>query len=253
MWRKFLLLIVLPVVLEPERMSAGPSDTPAKLTVAEIIDKNAAARGGLQAWRGVQTMSFSGKLDAGGASKVVLPVLMEMKRPRKSRVEIVFKGQTAVQVYDGANGWKLRPYLNRRDVEPYTPDELKAAALQSDLDGLLMDYLAKGTHIQLEGTASVEGHNTYNVLVTPKDGHSLHVWVDAETFLELKIEGTPRRLDGKYHPVTIYLRDYRTVSGLKVPYVIETAVEGVKQTEKIRIEKVLVNPTLQDALFNKPQ
>ena len=48
------------------------------------------------------------------------------------------------------------------------------------------------------------------------------------------------------------LRDYRAVNGLQIPYVIETAVDGVKQTEKIRIEKVVVNPKLEDSLFAKP-
>ena len=36
------------------------------LSAAQIVDKNVAARGGLSAWRSVQTMSESGKVDAGG-------------------------------------------------------------------------------------------------------------------------------------------------------------------------------------------
>jgi len=67
-----------------------------------------------------------------------------MKRPGKSRVEIEFAGKTAVQVYDGTNGWKLRPYLNRNDVEPFTAEEAKSEAGKT-LDGPLVDYAAKGT------------------------------------------------------------------------------------------------------------
>src|SRR5207302_1411463 len=86
-------------------------------------------RGGLQAWRAVQSMSWTGKMDAGGGDstarsrdfvmgkrhhptktelmgkknaekdeankQVQLPFVMEMKRPRKSRVEIEFAGDTA--------------------------------------------------------------------------------------------------------------------------------------------------------------
>jgi hypothetical protein len=78
------------------------------------------------------------------------------------------------------------------------------------------------------------------------------VWVDAETFLETKVEGSPRRLDGKYRPVSIYFRDYKPVQGIVLPYVIETAVDGVAQTEKILIEKVSVNPKLDDSHFVKP-
>jgi outer membrane lipoprotein-sorting protein len=176
---------------------------------------------------------------------------MELKRTRKSRLEIDFHGQTAVQVYDGTNGWKLRPFLNRHEVEPYTADEMKAAAMQADLDGPLVDCAAKGTKVELEGTEKVEGNDTYRLKLTFKSGQTQHVWVDAKTFLETKIEGTPRRLDGKYHPVEIYYRDYRAVNGLMVPYLLETKVQGVKQSEKIEIEKVAVNPKLEDARFAK--
>jgi len=57
-------------------------------------------------------MSFSGKLDAGGKQNVQLPFVMEMKRGRKTRLEIEFANDKAVQVYDGANGWKLRRSLD---------------------------------------------------------------------------------------------------------------------------------------------
>jgi outer membrane lipoprotein-sorting protein len=253
MSHKPLLLLTFALLMNPAGISADGSSASAKMTVAEILNKNAEALGGLQNWKGVLTLSMSGKMDVGGTPPMQLPVLLEMKRPRKSRVELQFKGDTAIQVFDGTNGWKFRPYLNRRDVEPYTAEEMKAAALQSDLDGPLMDYNAKGYSIELMGTGPVEGRNTYTLRVTQKDGQSRRVWVDAEAFLELKIEGIPRRLDGKQHPVATFLRDYRTVNGLKVPYTIETSVEGVKQTERILIEKVVVNPPLQDSLFGKPQ
>ena len=90
------------------------------------------------------------------------------------------------------------------------------------------------------------------------------MWIDAQTFLEAKIEGQPRRLDGTYHPVEVYFRDYRPVSGLQIPFVLETKVLAVAQTalgtkdppapaEKITIEKVVVNPKMEAALFSKPE
>lgn len=80
--------------------------------------------------------------------------------------------------------------------------------------------------MELEGTEQVAGRNSYKLKVTDKNGNARHVWVDAETFLETKIEGTPRRLDGTYRPVSTYFRDYRTISGLVMPYLLETTVEG---------------------------
>jgi hypothetical protein len=188
---------------------------------------------------------------------------MKLKRPRKMRMEIIFKGDTAVQVYDGTNGWKLRPFLNRREVEPYTQEEIKKASMQADLDGPLVDYAAKGTQIELAGMEKVEERDTYNLKLTMKNGNSIHVWIDAQTFLETKIEGTPRVLDGLSHPVEVYYRDYRPVNGLQVPYVLETKVLPVTQpgskivqtpvpVERITFEKVEVNSRLDESQFSKP-
>jgi hypothetical protein len=252
MLRKMVLPIIILLLAVPLVVVADSATTPVELTAAQIVDRNVVARGGLQAWRGVKTLSMSGKLDAGGKQKVQLPFVLEMERNRKTRLELQFNGQTAVQVYDGTNGWKLRPFLNRRDVEPYTPEELKAASMQADIDGPLVDYVSKGTKVQLEGLQSVEGHDAFNLKLTLKTGQVQHIWVDAQTFLDVKIEGTPRRLDGRFHPVATYMRDYRSVNGLMIPYVNETAVDGVKQTEKIVVEKVIVNPKLEDSHFSKP-
>jgi len=53
-----------------------------------------------------------------------------------------------------------------------------------------------------------------------KSGQVRHLWVDAESFLDVKVEGTPKRMDGKMRPVEVYYRDYRSVNGLMVPYVL---------------------------------
>ena len=263
--------------------SANRPETRIKLSAAQIVEKNAAARGGLEAWRSVQTVSLMGKMEAGGnnrptmpvpgvkagrqmprsrpAEQAQLPFIMELKRPNKVRVELQFNGQTALQVFDGSNGWKVRPFLNRREVEPYTAEEMKAASTQAELDGYLIDYATKGTKIDLAGMEKVEDRDTYKLELTLKTGQKIHAWIDAETFLEAKIEGTPRRLDGKYHPVEIYFRDFRSINGIVFPYLLETRVDdampGMKNppmiAEKIYIEKVTVNSKLDDALFTKPQ
>jgi hypothetical protein len=260
-------------------------------TAAQIVERNLAARGGLEAWRAVKTMSLVGKLGAGGnqratlqtqeqaasrrkgamqvmpsrpAQEAQLPFLMELARPRKMRFELEFAGQTAIQVYDGAHGWKLRPFLNRRVVEPFTDEEIKLSAAQADLDGPLVDYAAKGTRVEFAGAEKVENRDTYKIKMTMQGGQVLHVWIDARTFLEAKIEGQPRRMDGTDHPTEVYFRDYRQVEGLQIPFVLETRVLPVTKTatglgdvlvppEKISIEKVVLNPKFDEALFAKPE
>jgi hypothetical protein len=283
--RIFAILILTVFALSLQAAPNTPRTVPAQ-SAAQIVDKNVAARGGLAAWRAVQTMTLTGKLGAGGnqratlappnrqpgnailpkrpAAEAQLPFVMDLKRPRKQRLELQFNGKTAIQTYDGLIGWKLRPFLNRLDVEPFTPDEMKIASAQGELDGFLIDYAAKNTKVELDGSEKVEGRDTYRLKLTLKSGELIHVWVDAQTFLEAKVEGQPRRLDGTDHPVEVYYRDYRPVSGLQIPFLLETRVLPVGKTagglgetpvppERIVIENVVVNAKLDDALFSKPQ
>lgn len=222
------------------------------LSAAQIADRNVTARGGLKAWQAIGTLKLSGELDAGGKAEAKLPYVLYLKRPHKSRVELTFAGRSAVQTWDGAHGWKFRPFLNRDDVEPFTPDEARSAASSAELDGPLVGYAKKGTRVELMGTEKVEGRRTYKLRLTSKDGTQRLLWVDASTFLEAKISGERRKLDGRPRDVAIYYRDYRTVKGLKVPYVLETAVEGVKRRYRITIRTVTLNPPLDDAMFDRP-
>jgi outer membrane lipoprotein-sorting protein len=259
---------------------------PATLTASQIVGRFIAARGGLAAWHAVHTMSWSGKLDAGTGDsvkrsedyvhnmmmvanrrnhlasapvvapadekQVELPFVLDLARPNKSRVEVQFAGKTAVQVYDGKSGWLVRPYLNRTDTEPFTPQEAKAQAGRWDIDGPLMDYAALGSKIALEGMDPVEGHDAYRIRLTTADGRVQHFWIDAKSFLDVKVEGTPRRMDGRMRTVWVYQSDFRSVAGLKVPYELVTEVDGYRDTHRMMIDKVTVNPALSDSLFAKP-
>jgi hypothetical protein len=191
-------------------------------------------------------------MDAGGKQDARLPFVMSMKRGQKSRLELTFQGQAAVQVWDGKQGWKLRPYLNRNEVEPFTAAETRSAAAAAELDGPLIDFARKGSRVELAGTELVEGQNAYKLKLTLKGGEQINLWIDAASFLEARIDGEPRKLDGRMHPVAILYRDYRNVGGLTLPHVLETVVEGVKPSHKMSIQSVKLNPALDDALFARP-
>jgi outer membrane lipoprotein-sorting protein len=202
-----------------------------------------------QARREIATGARKGEAE----QQVQLPFTLARQRPNKSRLEIQFAGKTSVQVYDGAKGWKLRPYLNRNDVEPFTAQEAKAEAENDGLDDPLIDSAVKGTKVELEGVEPVEGHAAYKLRVAAGSGAAKHVWIDAHSFLDVKVEGVPRRMDGRLRSVWVVQRDFRAVQGLIIPFVLETVVEGFPQTHRIVLEKVAVNPKLDATTFAKPK
>jgi hypothetical protein len=80
--------------------------------------------------------------------------------------------------------------------------------------------------------------------------------------LEAKVEG--QAAGRHYHPVEVYYRDYRQVNGLQIAFALETRVLPVNKTatalretlvppEKIIIDKVTLNPKLDDSVFSKPE
>ena len=268
--------VLVMLLMAATVQAADTKSAKATLTAEQVAEKNAAARGGLSTWLATQTLSMTGKMDAGKIKppakqdvliengrrhkvakpeedKIVeLPFVLEMQRPHKTRLEIEFAGQTAIQVFDGTNGWKLRPFLGRREVEAYTSEEMKIAAQQQDMEGVLINYAAKGTKLTLDGTEQVEGKEAYKLKLTMKDGEIKHVWVDAKTFLDVKMDGT-RELSGKPRTVTTYFRNYKTVDGLQIPYLIETNVEGIRGSEKIHLDRITVNAKLDNSRFTKPE
>lgn len=239
------------------------------LTAQQIMEKNMAARGGATAWKAVQSISFKGNMGAGGTvyeavtakkalerkerPEMLLPFTLTLKRPHKSRLELTFNGQTAVQVYDGVAGYKYRPFLGRNGWDPYSAEELRLAAAEPGIDGLLVNAASNGRHVESAGTDMVEGNPAYRLRATRADGKVLRVWIDAKSFLEVKEEGEPRKLDARMHPVSVYLRDYRLEQGLMIPHVIETEVQGVTKTEKITVDSVQLNPKMDDLQFTKPK
>src|SRR5215469_9383579 len=132
-----ILLALVPIVMNGADTTTKA--TAPQLSVSQIVEKNVSARGGLERWHAVQALEMKGKMQAGGNRRATIPVpstkmspevkvnrpvdqaelpfVMELSRGRKQRLEIQFNGQTAIQVYDGTQGWKLRPFLNRHEVE----------------------------------------------------------------------------------------------------------------------------------------
>ena len=235
---------------------AATADKPApvhNLTAEQVIAKNVKARGGLDAWRKVDTLTLAGQMEAGGKKNSELPFEMKMSRDHKSRLEITFQGEKSIQVYDGKHGWKVRPFLGRNDAEPFTSNELKAADSWAELDGPLIDYAKKGTTAKLDKIEKVNGSDAYKLELTLKNGTKQHVWIDTDSFLEVKIDGQPRKMDGKSVQVYVYYRDYKNEKGLIMPHTFETVIEGDKLPHTMQIDKVSINTPMSDDLFTKPQ
>ena len=96
--------LLIPPLAEAAERSAAP-----ELSATQIIEKNAAARGGVDAWRKIKTMAWAGHVKSAAAPARNLPFLLEQKRPNSTRFEIMGANQRSVRIFDGSDGWKMLP------------------------------------------------------------------------------------------------------------------------------------------------
>lgn len=225
------------------------SGAPAGLSVDEIIARNIEAHGGLAKMKSVQSMRLTGRMTLGQG--IEAPIVMEVKRPKNLRLEITVQGMTIVQGYDGANGWQIVPFQGSTDPQPMSADELKDADEQADMDGPLVDYKAKGHKVELQGKENVEGADCFKLKVTKKNGDIQYFFVDGDSFLELKMVGK-RIVRGAEMEFETSLGDYKDVDGLILAHAIEMGPKGSPQRQTIIVEKIELNPSLDNARFKQP-
>jgi hypothetical protein len=227
--------------------------TEGDLSAIQILEKNAAARGGTDAWRKIQTMAWVGRVESPNASAPTLPFVLEMKRPNKTRFQITVLNQMAVRIFDGTQGWKLRPVRNGKpDIQRYTPEEVRYAQDEQVIDGPLLDHEAKGVVVSLDGVDEIEGRKCYRLHVKLPSGVSHRMWIDAQTFLDIKYDRETRNAMGQSATVSVFYRNYQKIEGLQIPLIIESGVGATRQTNKLVIEKISLNPPLEDRRFAKP-
>ena len=217
-------------------------------TVDELIAKSVEARGGLEKMKTVQSLRLTGTLTLGPGLEA--PATLELKRPRNIRMEVTIQGSTGVQAYDGQTGWGITP-TGSRNPEPMPPDAVKEMENEADIDGPLVDYKAKGHQVELLGKEKVEGSDTWKLKVTRKNGDVEHIFLDAEAFLPIRSESR-RTVRGSEVEIESTIGDYKEVGGLLFPHSIQSGAKGGHGRQTITIEKIEVNPAIDDSRFKMP-
>jgi hypothetical protein len=233
-------LLAAEVVLAPLALRAQ--------TVDEVIAKNIQAHGGLEKIKAVNTLRNSAKLSFGAFRATAT---QENKRPDKVREEFAIQGLAQVQAYDGKVAWQVSPFEGRKDPQLMSAEDAKSLIVDSDIDGPLVDYKAKGHKAELMGHDSVEGTDCYKLKLSMKNGDVRYYYLDTDSFLELKME-VQTTVRGTLQENEIYYGDYEQVDGIYYPFAVEQAQKGSEQRQKLSVEKIEINVPIADAKFVMP-
>lgn len=216
-------------------------------TVDEVIAKNFEARGGLARLRAVHAIRVTGRMSMG---KTEASMVVETKRPGSFRAEITARGALAVQAWDGVTAWGIPP-TGSGQPEVLPTEAATAMADEADVDGPLVDYKAKGHQVALLGKEMLEGGDAYKVEVRKKSGAVEIHFLDARSYLTVRIEGK-RTVRGTVVEGESILGDYREAGGILWPYSIKSGARGNPEKQTLTVDKIEVDPVLDDARFKIP-
>jgi hypothetical protein len=220
-------------------------------TVDELVAKNIEAKGGAAALHDLQSLRLTGKLLVQQGGEIELGYLEIKKRPDEVRTEASLQGMTQIQAYDGKEGWKVSPFFGRKDPERMSADDVKALIEDSEIDGALVDWTAKGSSVEYLGTEDVDGTPAHKLKVVRKNGDVSFVYLDPDHFLEIRVL-TERMRHGAHEEVETDLGDYEKAGGVFVPTSFEVGRKGAPDKQRVIIDKVEANVPVDDTIFHFP-
>jgi hypothetical protein len=218
-------------------------------TADEIVDKFVKTVGGMEKIQAVKSLRRTGRVNAGGGFEYV--VVEENQRPNLVRQEAQIQGMTGVTAYDGKTGWKIEPWNGKKDAEPLGEEEMKGILEDSDLDGPLVNYRAKGNKVEYVGMDQVEGTNAYKLKVTLANGDVRYFYMDTDYYVPIKID-VKRIIRGAEREYETILGDYKEVNGWYLPHSIESGPKGSQFKAKVTYDKIEPNVSIDTARFQPP-
>jgi len=221
---------------------------PAPLALEALLQKNYDARGGLEKLRAIQAVRTSAHAEGGFAA---FETVTTTARGFKSRSDTTGQGMTQSSAVDGKTGWATNTFGGRKDAIAMSPDDLAAALDDADLDGPLVDWKKKGNLVELLGVEDLDGSPAWKVKVTRKSGTVEFWYLDADSFIEVKVV-TQRRIRGAITEYETEFGNYEKVAGVYFPYSFESRQRRSQYTSRTTVDQVEVNPPVDDAFFSRP-
>ena len=237
---KLLTLAFAASALSLAQTPASPPKQPAQSTqrgtalpdAKTILERAAAATGGIDAKNSIKTQKLVGKMSVTGTG---ISGKMVLYRGPKGETYQIAEMPGAGKTEAGNNGdvaWE-RSTLTGPKIRGVasTPGDL----LEPDsTDVSLVDRFSK---IETAGLDTVNGKPCFVVHLWPNGRNVMQsACYDRETFLPVRVEMNARV------PVKITLGDYRPVGPTKMPFLIQTETMG--QTIRIEIEAITINDPL---------
>jgi len=218
-------------------------------TAEQILDKHIAAVGGADKVGNVKSIQYEQAMnmmgmDMTGKSTVVVG--------KSARTEIAVMGQSIVSVIDGDKGWMINPMMGGTTPQELPAEQVKLSKGNTEPTGLQLAYARTNKYpLELVGKEQYNGKSVFNVKVNRPEG-TVNYYVDANSFQVIGSKAVVN-VQGQTAEVKADFADFRAVEGLTLPYSVELTAPGMPSTMKTTITKIVINPSVDPAIFAMPK
>jgi hypothetical protein len=218
----------------------------------DVIEKHLAALGGRAALGKLTSRKSTGTVTIATPSGALTgPIEIYSKPPNKTRASMTLdltavgsaEKMTLEQKFDGTVGWTLNSMQGPSQIIGNQLHNMRNNVFPSPY----LAYKEAGIKIELLPKEPVGGKEAIVLLVTPKEGSVARLFFDPETYLILRAVAKISSPELGDFEQTSEPSDYRTVDGVKVPFVLTNT--SPVQSLTVRLEKVEHNVPVDDAMF----
>lgn len=226
------------------------------ITVDEIFDGYYENTGGLENWKKMTGTKIVAKVNQGGME---IPLEIVQFSDGRQYTKFNVQGNDFYQnVYDGETLWSV----NFQSLKAEESDAETTANFKLDINDFpddFINYKKKGYTVELMGTETIDGAETYKIKITKEprtiDGKQVDnvvfYYFDTEALVPIAqdAEVTSGPQAGSIGRVT--MSDYDEIDGLYFPF---SLTQGVKDgpSQPLVIESIEVNPTIDESVFKFP-
>lgn len=204
----------------------------------EVIAKYIQAIGGKENLLNIQSLTIEGNSE-GGDFGIEMPLRMHIKNPGKNKMEIAIMNQKMVRATDGEIAWAVNPFVGTGEARqiPQFESDKRNNVLYTFAKNLI-DYKERGYKATYLGKISYKGNKVHHLRLSAELSEDEY-YIDARTYylLMAKVDFNKNFYD-----------DYKKVGSILFPHSIETE----KDDFHIKVERVILNDTIDDAEFMMP-
>lgn len=226
------------------------------ITVDQILENYFENTGGLENWKALQGVKMTAKLNQGGME---IPLEIVQMADGRTYTKISLQGTEIYQgVFDGETLWSTNfqsMKAEKSDAETTANYKLNL----NDFPDAFIDYKSKGYTVELIGTETIAGAETYKVKLIKEpitiNGEELedvtYYYFDTEAFIPIAQDTEVKQGPQAGVIQRITQSDYDEVEGLYFPF---SMTQGVKDgpSQPISIESIEVNPEIDESVFKFP-